>query len=281
MNKQRFLAELRRLLVFMTPSDRDLTISKYSALFDEAGEEGEAAVLEKLGSPTKLAISLSRGYEPGQLTVETKQREALKKAEAAAKAAKLEHLSDDSYHPGDLDFDLDGEDVIEDDPVSIIMRSLDDAAEEERPVIEVPDELFEGDDEDEDDYYDEDEDFRPQHPVREGGLLPAGAGAAVLALILLIVGLPLAVLTLGVALVWLIPGAAGIGAALLAAIAALWCLGSIADALLVFGVAFLFLALGLLLLWCGIWLDVRLVGLFVRGVQGLSDKFLGKKVPLG
>jgi len=271
LNKQRFLTELQRLLIFMTDADRKLTISEYSARFDEAGEEGEAALLEQLGSPTKLAISLSRGYEPGRLSAETKQREALKKAEAAAEAARLEHLSNDGYTPGDEPVG---------DPVSIMMRSLDEPCEEEdKPAEEEPLPVqfrFTPDDE-----YDEDEDEEidsaPRY-VRAASPLPAGVGAALLALILLIVGVPLALLTLGVALIWLIPGAVGLGATLLCAIAALWCLGFIADALLIFGLAFIVLAVGLLLLWCGIWLDVRLIGLFVRGVQRLCDKLLGKKV---
>ena len=98
MNKQRFLAELRRLLVFMTESDRSIALEKYTRMFDEAGEGGEAALLEKLGSPTKVAISLSRGYVAGQLTAETRQREALKKAEKAARAARVP--SADDYDPG-------------------------------------------------------------------------------------------------------------------------------------------------------------------------------------
>ena len=97
-------------------------------MFDEAGEGGEAALLEKLGSPTKVAISLSRGYVAGQLTAETRQREALKKAEKAARAARVP--SADDYDPG----------AVDNDPIAIIMRSLDEPVEEpdEEPQKEYP-----------------------------------------------------------------------------------------------------------------------------------------------
>lgn len=267
MNKQRFLAELRRLLVFMTESDRAIVMEKYTAKFDAAGEDGEAALIEKLGSPTKVAISLSRGYVAGQITAESKQREALKKAEKTARAAKT--VSADDYDPG----------AIDDDPIAIIMRSLDEAAED--PDDEIEEYGADEDDDDEYDDYDEDDEYeRPYRPAyrRVGAPMPKAAGVTVLSLILLIAGVPLAALTLGVALVWLLPGAAGVIAAGLAAIGALWCLGYMADALLLLALAFLILALALLLVFGGVWLDVKLIGLFVRGVRALCDALLGRKV---
>lgn len=265
MNKQRFLAELRRLLVFMTESDRNIVMEKYTAQFDAAGEDGEAALIEKLGSPTKVAISLSRGYVAGQITAESKQREALKKAEKTARAAKT--VSADDYDPG----------AVDDDPIAIIMRSLDEAAEDPDDEIE---EYGADEDDDEDDYDEDDEYERPHRPEyrRVGAPLPKAAGVTVLTLILLIVGVPLAALTLGVALVWLLPGAAGVIASGLAAIGALWCLGYMADALLLLALAFLILAVALLLVFGGVWLDVKLIGLFVRGVRALCDALLGRKV---
>lgn len=267
MNKQRFLAELRRLLVFMTESDRNIAMEKYAAKFDAAGERGEAALLEKLGSPTKVAIALSRGYVPGQLTAETKQRAALKKAEETARKAKS--LSADDYDPG----------AIEDDPIAIIMRSLDEPDDE-------PDEDDEADeaeeDEREDDYEsDELEEYeRPHRTVyrRQNAPMAPALGGTLLTVILLVVGVPLAALTLVVALVWLLPGAAGVVGAGLAAIGALWCLSYVADALLLLALGFLLMAAALLLLFCGVWLDVRLIGLYVRGVKALCDALLGKKV---
>ena len=67
MNKQKYLGELRRLLVFMTDEDRDVAIERYGTLFDQASPDGLDVFTEALGSPTKNAIRLSRGYEPGSI----------------------------------------------------------------------------------------------------------------------------------------------------------------------------------------------------------------------
>ena len=70
MNKQQFLAELKRLLTYMTPEDRSVVLEDYAARFDDAGESGLSGLLSVIGSPTKVAITLSRGYTPGALAAE-------------------------------------------------------------------------------------------------------------------------------------------------------------------------------------------------------------------
>ncbi len=263
MNKQRFLTELKRLLVFMTDGDRELTIARYSEMFDAAGDGGEEAVLEKLGSPTKLAISLSRGYEPGQVTAEHKQKKALREATKAARTVKSRLHGVEDFIPG-TQFDGD-----EDDPVAVILRSLDQDFSDEEEA-------------------DEEEELLPEEPEEELPApvvvykrlrrpMPVGLGATLLTLILLVLGLPLAVLTAALLLLWLSPGAAGIVCAGLSAIAALWCIAQLADALLLFGLGFLLLAVGLILLWLGLRLDIRLVKLYIQGVNALCDALLGKK----
>lgn len=46
----------------MSSWDKQAALEKYSALFDEAGDE--AALIKMLGSPTRLAISLAGSYVP-------------------------------------------------------------------------------------------------------------------------------------------------------------------------------------------------------------------------
>ena len=70
MNKQRYLAELGQLLIFMTGADRDLTLHRFGDLFDQAGPDGAETLVARIGSPTKNAIRLSRSYMPGCLTDE-------------------------------------------------------------------------------------------------------------------------------------------------------------------------------------------------------------------
>lgn len=47
---------------FMSFWDRQAVLNRYSALFDEA--EDENALMEELGTPTKLAVELARTYVP-------------------------------------------------------------------------------------------------------------------------------------------------------------------------------------------------------------------------
>ena len=60
MNKQKYLAELGGLLSFLTEEDRAVVMSHYTRKFDEAGEAGEAALIQELGTPMRLAINLNR-----------------------------------------------------------------------------------------------------------------------------------------------------------------------------------------------------------------------------
>jgi len=88
-NRQRFLAELGRLLTFMQEDDRVRALELYNEIFDDVGNE--TAVLQLLVSPTRQAVNLARAYdsrdrkyqsddgqEPAyQLVIEDLRREAL------------------------------------------------------------------------------------------------------------------------------------------------------------------------------------------------------------
>ena len=56
------MAELTRLLGFMSSWDRQAVLEKYEALF--AAAEDPDALTEELGTPTKLAIDLAATYVP-------------------------------------------------------------------------------------------------------------------------------------------------------------------------------------------------------------------------
>ena len=56
------MAELSKLLGFMSAWDRRDALAKYDAMFDEAADEAE--LIDTLGSPTKLAIGLALNYVP-------------------------------------------------------------------------------------------------------------------------------------------------------------------------------------------------------------------------
>ena len=59
-NKQKFLAELGKLLTFMYEEDRVRAIELYSRMFDEAGDE--MALLQALVSPTRQAVVVACAY---------------------------------------------------------------------------------------------------------------------------------------------------------------------------------------------------------------------------
>jgi hypothetical protein len=74
-NKQKFLAELGRLLTFMYEEDRQAALAMYSKMFDDALEE--QALLQFLVSPTRQAVVLARSYDAQErkLQVHTQSRE--------------------------------------------------------------------------------------------------------------------------------------------------------------------------------------------------------------
>ncbi len=60
-NKQKFLAELGRLLTFMYEEDRQTVLAMYGRMFDETADED--GLLELLVSPTRQAVVLARSYD--------------------------------------------------------------------------------------------------------------------------------------------------------------------------------------------------------------------------
>lgn len=258
MNKQRYLAELQRLLVFMTPEDRAEIVRRYAELFDAAGPEGEAELVAQLGSPTKTAIRLSRGYEAGKLP---DVLPGAPETPAPEKPA-LTQTQEDPW--GDLPtFDL---------PAYIDELPSEDG--DDRPGgEEVPDAAF----------------TMPDLPGTGGpegeapGVtversIPLGLGIPLFVLVFCALGVPLGAVCLAVMLALLVPGCALLFGAYLIGVGGLWCVGYVADAILLFGAAAIALALGLMLLYAGFWLGVRLFRLYGRGVGWVAGELLGRRV---
>lgn len=257
MNKQRYLSELQSLLVFMTEEDRELAIRHYGDIFDAVGEDGADDLIRSFGSPTKSAIGLSRGYEPGNIKNLPKAPASVQKPKAA-----LTQTEDDPW--GDLPtFDIPS--MVEEPAEDIPTRTEAPKAEpspdlrteepEPAPAFESPEP---------EEYYERS--------------MPLGVGIPLLILVMIAIGVPLAAFILALCTVCLAPGAAVIFVAYLVAVGGLWCLSYVADAVLLFGTALLVLAIGLVILWGGLWLASRLVLLYVRGVRWLCGELLGRKV---
>ena len=60
-NKQKFLAELGRLLTFMSEEDRQEALTLYAKMFDDVADE--QALLQSLLSPTRQAVIIARAYD--------------------------------------------------------------------------------------------------------------------------------------------------------------------------------------------------------------------------
>ena len=291
MNKQRYLAELGQLLIFMTGADRALTLEKFGALFDEAGPGGAEALTGRIGSPTKNAIRLSRSYMPGCLTDEilfqgmdldrpapepAPEEEPAPEDEAEAAephyaGPELPDLSDMPELP-DLPDATAAEAPANEEPEAEAKEPAPAPADRGRfvavPVHEEPPEE-EPEDEAEPPRRPEPRVVRPMSPW---------VGAPLFVLSIIVLGLPLAALVLVLIPVLLAPGALVLGGAVLAAIGGLWCISYVADAALMFGLAAFILGLALLVLWCGFALDVGLVKLYIRAIAGLKHVFLGRRV---
>ena len=271
LNKQRYLAELRRLLVFMTEEDREAAVTRFGALFDGAGPEGEEELLEQLGSPTKAAIDLSRRYAPGHVETVLPPLPEKKEPEPAPAPvppkAKREGIF--SAFP-------------EFDPPAVGEEGEVVPAEAPADGEEVPAAPAEEPEP-------EPAPAKPAAPVRrkrerrEPRLvversMPLGLGIPLFILLFIALGLPLAALVIALSLVFLLPGCACLFCAYLIFVGGLWCMSFIADAILLFGLSFIALALGLFVLWAGIWIAAGMIRLYIRFIRWLAGELLGRKV---
>ena len=280
MNKQRYLAELGRLLIFMTAADRDETLHRFGALFDEAGPDGAEALVSRIGSPTKNAIRLSRVYEPGELTDELLFGDVPPAAPAPrpAPAAPAKAPSEQTKRPDEFpDFGLPDlpegpqapEKATEGAPAEDTPAAMQPPEKAQAPAeprfVSVP--IHDGEPE---------EEYGPQRPAVDRPM-PLWLGVPLFILAVIVLGVPLAVIALALLPVMLLPGAAILIGAVLAAVGGLWCISYIADAVMLFGVAFFVLGLALVILWCGVWLDVAIVKIYIRIMVGLKHLFLGRR----
>ena len=75
-NKQKFLAELGKLLTFMYEEDRQTALSMYAKMFDDTDDE--QGLLHYLVSPTRQAVVIARAYNARarKLQVESRSRDS-------------------------------------------------------------------------------------------------------------------------------------------------------------------------------------------------------------
>lgn len=115
MNKLQFLSELSQYLTFISPEEHALVMDEYNAKFDNAGPEGEAALLVELGTPMMIAISLKRKKEAGMPLTENAPICEESKAHKAEETSSFDEVFDEQeqtdYSSEESEpEDLDGED---------------------------------------------------------------------------------------------------------------------------------------------------------------------------
>ncbi len=401
MNKQRYLAELQRLLIYMTAADRAETLRRYGILFDRAGPGGEDELIRRIGSPTNTSIRLSRNYAPGDIRDAffpdgAPEAPAPEPVPKDAEDAEPDQPEGTEKTAGDASPDESGDTPAEDEPGlpaapvhpiydhSLVEEELPDLPDLELPDLpdlpeppappepealpeeetapsdgeseparepETPEEgpapageeivpppeqdapegpapipgqdsPAEGETEtgteaeteaseeqpgpaepegpeageeppaeartdlppepsrprfvsmplDPDEYVPP-----PEPPMVTKRSMPLWVGIPLFILTLILV-LPLAAVILALLPVMVLPGFLILAAAWLMSVGGLWCISYIADAVLLFGGAFLILGVALFVLYGGLWLDVIMVKLYIRLLVGMKHLFLGKKV---
>ena len=135
-NRQKFLAELGRLLTFMYEEDRQRALAMYNSIFDEADNEQD--VLQLFVSPTRQAVNLARVYDAKErkLQVHTQSRadDALagEEDELPAFVETIERLRDEAAALGIAAPQAD------DDQLSLFGGEVDESLFEEEPAPAAP-----------------------------------------------------------------------------------------------------------------------------------------------
>ena len=303
-DRQKYVAELGKLLSGMAPQDREAVLRGINARFDAEGDD--AAVIASLGSPTFAAVTVLRGYTPpeeGELgsryepepePAQEPEPEPVQEHEPAAEAEpapEAEAEPEAQAGPGpepqagpeqeaepespqepeaEAPQEPEAEPEAEAEP-----ETETEAGAEAEPEVEAE---AEAEAEYADTAADEPagEDAAPELPPFWDGPpeLPKPPKAKVGLLILyilfgLVICLPVTVALTGLALGIFVLGGAGIG---LGALLASFCflgMNVVADILLLAGAALVAAALGLLLLFFAVWF-------FLRGVVGFADLIIRK-----
>lgn len=90
MNRQRYMAELSKLLTFMFKEDKEDILAHYNKMLDEA--EDEQALLESFGSPTRLAVTISHSYKRAERKLAVEADSKADKSDEGETSVVPEHI---------------------------------------------------------------------------------------------------------------------------------------------------------------------------------------------
>ena len=130
-SRQKFLAELGKLLTFMYEEDRQLALSMYEQMFDCA--EDEDTLIHELMSPTRQAVLVARAYDAKErklsVSSTTKKEEGY---EGNGETPEFVHVIQDLFDK--LVGDVRPESDVMENQVSLFEESEEEAPEEEVPT---------------------------------------------------------------------------------------------------------------------------------------------------
>ena len=234
------MAEITKLLGFMSSWDRAATLEKYSALLDTYSDEED--IIEMLGTPTKLAIDLARDYVPTPPPAKPAAAEIPEEvSEEVSEEADAEETAPDPDAQARF---------------AAVQQALVQQAESAAPeTAEAPTE---------------------QKRSAKRRVKPAASVFYAIACIL--IGLPVAILLIVLGVPALMLGTGVIVTAVLTVFSILGSLSLISDILLLIGGALVAAAIGLLLLWLGLWISLELGWLWIgRALIPLGQKLCLEK----
>ena len=294
-NKKQFLAELGRLLTFMSEEDRKTALGIYGDMFDDSPDE--QALTGFLISPTRQAVYMARAYnkkpesafdpmkEYGEEPEEPEdERPGYIKAldHARAEAEKDGIVSPYSFAEPESEDSLEETEPEELQEADDSLLSKDTESEEteeteesEEPVKNV--EMVEDEENDDDE------------PTETGKtkINQVSKGKTVkkrplLLLLFLLIFIPLGLLgivcLIGFAAVALACGAAACALGIFGVRAALTGFPIVADVIIILGAALIALALGLLFFWIFIWLLFSVIPGLIKEIAGLGKRWYLKEV---
>lgn len=274
-NRKSFMAEMRSLLAFMDADERARVLRFYERLFDEAGEEGEMALLKKLGSPVRQVLQVERKYrekleaEEEDFAAEPVMEPVPAEAEPAPEgpAAPAEPLPEEAgEEPAEEPADVPYAGVISAETFAgeTLEETLPETEDEVTESVAPPDTYEEQSAEAQEEAAGE-----PTEEAPPADDAPVGAGRVVAAVFVTIPMIVFVVLGIAVSLVL---GMIGLGPGVFLGAAGGYLAGYafggvtvfLPDILLLAGGALLCFCLALFLLWLGIWLAVGGTRLTVR-----------------
>lgn len=293
-NRQKYMAELTKLLSFMFNEDRSEIIKDYNDLLDRAPDE--EALLEYFGSPTKLAVTIARSYNSGEYAP-PELPESMRPAETEAPAEDAPEVCEDSGEAAaeetpeaasDEETSAAEEAPQEEEAVSdpdieveIFEEAPEEAPTEEAPVVEEAPVAIE-------EPVVEDAPVVEEEPVVEETPVAieepekktkTNAGLLILYLIPAVpIGVALLLCMLGIELAVLAAGLGVIAASFVLLRFSFSGMQVFADIIMCLGATIAVLAVGVFIAWLGVWLIAVSVPGLCRGVVSLGRRFCVREV---